>query len=144
MFALSPKPSYLKTSNLCTRVQIFHQNNICFRKFRVGQFLAPRPEYPPPWAEYPGGRIIRPQGRIIRPECRPGIYRGRVGLPPGSSNPNPLALSCRRRRRLSAAATGAPATPLAGFRRRLLFSTSGGYSPSRFRNGCGYFSIPRM
>jgi hypothetical protein len=41
-----------------------------------------------------------------------------------------------------AASTGALAIPLARFRRRLLSSTLGGLSPSRFRNGCGYCSSP--
>jgi hypothetical protein len=70
--------------------KFFIKTSSIFENFELFSFLAPRPEYPPPWAEYPGGPDYPPPGRIIRPECRPGINGGRVGLPPGSSNPNPL------------------------------------------------------
>jgi hypothetical protein len=54
MFALSPKPSYLKTSNLCTRVQIFHKKKLQFLKtLRASVSGIP-------------GRNIRPHGWNIR------------------------------------------------------------------------------
>jgi hypothetical protein len=67
-----------------------------------------------------------------------GYIRAGSGCPPGSSPfPRPRV---SLRRRLSSAAAGDPAVPSAFPRRSWVSSTSGGLSPSRFCNGCGYFS----
>jgi hypothetical protein len=54
MFALSPTPSYLKTSTLCTRVQFFCQKELLFLKILSGSVSGIL------------GRNIRPHGRNIR------------------------------------------------------------------------------
>jgi hypothetical protein len=141
MFALSPKPSYLKTSNLCTRVHFFIKITSVFENLRLFAFWRSRPEYPSPWAEYPRGRIFRAHfGQNIR-VARGWVFKGR-GQAALWAVLSPLCPRVPSRRHLLFAAAGAPAIPLAGPRRKLISSTLGGLSPSRFRNGCGYCSSP--
>jgi hypothetical protein len=90
MIALSPKTSYLKTSNLCTRVHFLSKITSVFKncEWYVSGFP---------------GRNIRPPGRNIRgaglsgspwPDNPAGVAaeykRGGVGLPSGQFQPQPL------------------------------------------------------
>jgi hypothetical protein len=115
------------------------KRTLVFENLSGTAFWRSRPEYPPPWVEYPGGgQIFRANfGRNIRLARWLGI-KGRVGLPFGQFiSPRPRVPS---RRRLSPAADGALATSSAGPRQIWFSSTSGGLSPRRFCNGCGYCS----
>jgi hypothetical protein len=58
MIALSPKPSYLKTSSLCTRVHFSSKITFVFENLSLFALWRSRPEYPPYWAEYPVGPDI--------------------------------------------------------------------------------------
>jgi hypothetical protein len=69
--------------------KFFIKTTSVFENFKVFSSGFPGRNIRPLGRNIRWGRIIRPPGQIIRSECRPGIKRGWVGLPPGSSNPNP-------------------------------------------------------
>jgi hypothetical protein len=137
LFALSPKPFSLKTSNLCTQVQVFVKIASVFEIFQVFSVLALQAGISATWAEYLG-RPDNPghSGRIIRLGRAGYIKEGRGG---GSSFPLPLGFPSRRRR-LPTTTTGVPAALPASPHRCWVSSISGGSSPSHLCYGCGYLS----
>jgi hypothetical protein len=89
MFALSPKLSYPKTSNLCTRVHFSSKITSVFENFEWFSFWLPRPEYPPPGRNIWGGGL----SGLLWPDNPAGVAaeykRGGVGLPSGQFQPQP-------------------------------------------------------